>query len=62
MASSSENSPTEEKAHDLEAVRVHTNERIPGHRDYYEKDGLRTYGDDADHDHEPPVSLNLTND
>ena len=31
-------------------------------RDYYEKDGLRTYGDDADHDHEPPVSLSLEND
>ena len=35
---------------------VHTNERVPGHPNYYEKDGLRTYGDDEDHDHEPPVS------
>lgn len=34
---------------------VHTNERVPGHPSYYEKGGLRTYGDDADHDHEPPV-------
>jgi hypothetical protein len=34
---------------------VHTNERVPGNPAYYEKDGLRTYGDDADHDHEPPV-------
>jgi hypothetical protein len=34
---------------------VHTNERVPGHTGYYEKDGLRTYGDDMDHDHEPPV-------
>lgn len=34
---------------------VHTNEKVPGHPGYYEKDGLRTYGDDEDHDHEPPV-------
>ena len=34
---------------------VRTNERVPGHSDYYEKDGLRTYGDDEDHEHEPPV-------
>jgi len=34
---------------------IHTNERVPGHPGYYEKDGLRTYGDDEDHDHEPPV-------
>ena len=60
MASSSETSPTEEKAHDLEAV--HINERVPGQRDYYEKDGLRTHGDDADHDKEPPVSLDLAGD
>lgn len=25
---------------------IHTNERVPGHTNYYEKDGLRTYGDD----------------
>jgi hypothetical protein len=34
---------------------IHTNERVPGHPGYYEKGGLRTYGDDEDHDHEPPV-------
>jgi hypothetical protein len=34
---------------------IHTNERVPGHDNYYEKDGLRTYGDGQDHDHEPPV-------
>ena len=34
---------------------IHTNERVSGHPAYYEKDGLRTYGDDEDHDHEPPV-------
>lgn len=36
---------------------VHTNERVPGHNNYYEKDGLRTYGDDADHDHEPKMTF-----
>lgn len=35
---------------------IHTNERVPGHPNYYEKNGLRTYGDDEDHDHEPPWS------
>lgn len=25
---------------------VRTNERVPGHTNYYEKNGLRTYGDD----------------
>ena len=39
---------------------VATNERVPGHHDaYYEKGGLRTYGDDMDHDHEPPVGLSI---
>ena len=38
----------------IEAVR--TKERIPGQPHYYEKDGLRTYGDNEDHDHEPRVS------
>lgn len=41
------------KAEHLEAIR--TVSRVPNPR-YYEKDGLRTYGDDEDHDHEPPVS------
>jgi hypothetical protein len=36
---------------------IHTNERVPGHTNYYEKDGLRTYGDAEDHDHEPKVVL-----
>ncbi|MCJ1390035.1 hypothetical protein MMC18_002893 [Xylographa bjoerkii] len=36
---------------------IHTNERVPGHPKYYEKNGLRTYGDDEDHDHEPPMSM-----
>ncbi|KAK5288810.1 hypothetical protein LTR16_003256, partial [Cryomyces antarcticus] len=36
---------------------IKTNERVPGHANYYEKDGLRTYGDDEDHDHEPPMTM-----
>jgi hypothetical protein len=36
---------------------IKTRERVPGHDNYYEKDGLRTYGDDEDHDHEPPVRV-----
>ena len=42
--------PTEQR---LDTVR--TNERVPGHPGYYEKDGLRTYGDGVDHDHEAPA-------
>jgi hypothetical protein len=40
---------------DAQVATIHTNERVPGHPAYYEKGGLRTYGDDEDHDHEPPV-------
>lgn len=39
----------------LEVIR--TVSRVPGNTHYYEKDGLRTYGDDEDHDHEPPVGI-----
>lgn len=39
------------------AHQVHTNEIVPGHANYYEKDGLRTYGDDEDHEHEPPLTF-----
>jgi len=38
----------------IEAVR--TLSKVPGNDNYYEKGGLRTYGDNEDHDHEPPVS------
>ena len=34
---------------------IHTNERVSSHAQYYEKDGLRTYGDGEDHDAEPRV-------
>ena len=36
---------------------IHTKERVPGHSNYYEKDGLRTYVDDEDHNHEPRMSF-----
>ena len=39
------------------AHRIETAERVPGNTHYYEKDGLRTYGDGEDHEQEPPVSL-----
>jgi hypothetical protein len=42
------------QAQHLETIR--TVSRVPGNPHYYEKDGLRTYGDDEDHDHEPPAS------
>jgi hypothetical protein len=54
----STNSPDIEKAaYDERVEQVHTNERVPGHTNYYEKNGLRTYGDGEDHDHEPPMSF-----
>lgn len=56
MAPTSESSPIGDKVNDLEAV--HTEKRVPEHHEYYEKDGLRTYGDDQDdqdHQKEPPV-------
>jgi len=40
-----------------DAHRIATKEQVPGHENYYERDGLRTYGDGEDHDHEPPVCL-----
>lgn len=36
---------------------IETRDQVPGHIDYYEKGGLRTYGDDEDHDHEPPMTI-----
>lgn len=36
---------------------IRTVSRVPGNPNYYEKDGLRTYGDGEDHDHEPKVRI-----
>lgn len=50
--------PVEEKARVPEHIEhITTHDRIPGHENYYEKNGLRTYGDGEDHDHEPPMSF-----
>lgn len=57
-ASSSDTPPTIEEKATIGAYggTTHTNERVPGHPGYYEKGGLRTYGDDENHDREPAVS------
>jgi hypothetical protein len=52
----SEHSPTAKVAEDR-VEHIHTNERVPGHANYYEKNGLRTYGDGEDHDAEPPLNF-----
>ncbi|KAK7521111.1 major facilitator superfamily domain-containing protein [Phyllosticta citriasiana] len=36
---------------------IRTISRVPGNPNYYEKNGLRTYGDGMEHDHEPPMSI-----
>jgi hypothetical protein len=52
----SEHSPPTKPTSD-HMEQIHTNERVPGHTNYYEKEGLRTYGDGEDHDHEPPMTF-----
>lgn len=65
-ASSTNSSPPNEKVDAEEAAQkqhletIRTVSRVPGNTNYYEKNGLRTYGDDEDHDHEPPVRLPLS--
>lgn len=49
-----DDTPQEETSH-IENIR--TISRVPGNDHYHEKNGLRTYGDDEDHNHEPPVSI-----
>ncbi|EXJ69971.1 uncharacterized protein A1O5_07044 [Cladophialophora psammophila CBS 110553] len=46
--------PSEKESGGAHIEQVRTFEKVEGHPGYYEKDGLRTYGDDQDHDHEPP--------
>ncbi|RDW82321.1 hypothetical protein BP6252_03433 [Coleophoma cylindrospora] len=51
-------SEADEKGLDAQHVeRIATHDRVPGHTDYYEKDGLRTQGDEDDHDVEPPLTF-----
>jgi hypothetical protein len=52
----STNSPTAKPTLD-HVEQIHTNERVPGHSNYYEKDGLRTYGDGEDHESEPKMTF-----
>lgn len=42
---SSSGGSSAEKVGTQRVEQIHTNERVPGHDNYYEKDGLRTYGD-----------------
>ncbi len=53
---SSENSVRKEKDNTHRHVEVQATERRGEDRpELYEKNALRSYGDDEDHDHEPPV-------
>jgi hypothetical protein len=45
---SSTDARVEDKTGERQMETVHTNERVPGHRNYYEKDGLRTMGKFSD--------------
>jgi hypothetical protein len=56
-SSSAKDSGTAQHEHreNLEVIR--TISRVPGNSHYYEKDGLRTYGDGEEHDAEPPMSF-----
>jgi hypothetical protein len=58
MEGEGKDSPTlSEKESGAHIEQIKPSERVEGHPGYHEKDGLRTYGDDQDHDHEPPVSV-----
>ncbi len=46
----------QDKEKNSQVEQIHTNERIPGHTNYYEKDGLRTEGDGLDHYAKPKMS------
>ena len=60
MESSPSGSTTPPSVKDKQAPnqveQIHTNERIPGHSNYYEKNGLRTEGDGLDHYAKPKMS------
>ncbi|KAF2649930.1 MFS general substrate transporter [Lophiostoma macrostomum CBS 122681] len=53
---SSTDARLDDKTDEQHIEMVHTNERVPGHNNYYEKDGLRTMGDEVDHEHEPKMT------
>ena len=57
--SSSESIPVGDmKAQTQHLEVVPTNDRVPGHDNYYEKDGLRTEGDGVDHEADIPMTFN----
>lgn len=53
--SASEDEKPSQYAEHIDTVESH--DRVPGNSHYIEKDGLRTYGDDEDHDVEPKLSF-----
>ncbi|KAJ4984534.1 trichothecene efflux pump [Stagonosporopsis vannaccii] len=55
-AESSTHSPTPKATID-HLEHVQTNERGTGHSNHYEKNGVRTYSDGEEHDHEPPMNF-----
>lgn len=48
---------TTEKAVTENLENIKTKEHVPGNPHYYEKNGLRTYGDGENHEVEPSVIL-----
>jgi hypothetical protein len=56
----SDNADVEKQPQTQHVEAVRTISRVPN-PNYYEKDGLRTYGDDEDHEHEPPVCSQTRN-
>lgn len=56
--SSLEHETTREKQEGGNGIEnIRTISRVPGNPNYFEKDGLRTYGDGQEHDEELPVSV-----
>jgi hypothetical protein len=56
-SSSAKDSGIAEHEHQENLDVIRTISRVPGNSHYYEKDGLRTYGDGEGHDTEPPMSF-----
>ncbi|KAF2772653.1 MFS multidrug transporter-like protein [Teratosphaeria nubilosa] len=50
-------SARDEKVTTDHVERVRTNERVPGHFIYHEKEDLQTYGDGEDQEHEPKLTF-----
>ncbi|TVY93015.1 putative MFS-type transporter [Lachnellula willkommii] len=54
LASNGSTGDEQQEVKQMEKIAIH--DQVPGHDNYYEKNGLRTYGDGENHDHEPPMS------